>query len=272
MKKQIGYWMLSLAIIGFCSSSVEAQNPTGGTVSCTGSVTLRPKVESLRVQVQLAAQAATLDEALSRLKVRREAAMQKLSELGAEKEATEIGKIGMSKWSGMMAANFSPCTPTSVPSPSTGNLMPPPIASTASPFVPFDPYATPGTPPSSSETPAENKPTNSAPPGTVEPKPSAPVGTTAIPTTPPSATGGWSGPVPSGVSATPSYPSTTPPAAGYATPGPVAYPSAASPYASPPSASYVTPGPTAYSIPFPTIRPPYENKTYYTVTSSLSAD
>jgi hypothetical protein len=106
------------------------------------------------MQVQICARAATLDEALDRLKARREAALKKLAELGAEKDAIEVGSIRMSKMNSTIGyatpySTYPPAT-TSLPEPAAtyGGVAPSPSYA-PSPYVPSNnvvPHARPVNP------------------------------------------------------------------------------------------------------------------------------
>jgi uncharacterized protein YggE len=260
MKRPLTCWMLVIAIIAVWPAWTKAQsvvgapsasaygvnpvtvpeakapNPAGGTITGNGGATIRPKVESFRMQIQLAARGKTLDEALDRLKARREAALEKLSKLGIEKEGIEIGKIGMTTWSGPVAYSVE-CAPVAVPpsgsyaAPATNYGGAPPLLSSSGP-----------SPVEEADRPAPATPFVPVNPGTVPANP--PASSVSVPPIAPPSEGGWNSAPSVPPSAAPMLPTPSP----YASPGPVAYPS------------------------YPSTSPNYGIQTYYTVTSSLTAD
>ncbi len=79
-------------IAGVACSTAQAQLTGGnGTISGTGTVSIKRPPDLLRMQVQVAVQGKDVKEAVARLKVRRDVVKAKLVELGANKDSLVLG-------------------------------------------------------------------------------------------------------------------------------------------------------------------------------------
>lgn len=84
-----GGFVLGLANVA--AAQVFGTAGDGSSVQGSGSSTIKCQPEVLRMQVDLSAKAQTLEEALAKLKAKRESAASKLAELGADAKSVEFG-------------------------------------------------------------------------------------------------------------------------------------------------------------------------------------
>jgi uncharacterized protein YggE len=79
---------------GFCALFLLAAGRSAAqpTVSASGTAEVKRSAEALRVQVELLAKGKDLREALTKLRERRESARKQLTDLGAAKDAIDIGE------------------------------------------------------------------------------------------------------------------------------------------------------------------------------------
>jgi len=192
----------------------------GATVYGTGEATVHAVPAKVRVEVQLAANGKTVELALQRLKVRREAVAETLRGLGAGKESIALGDPCVNEvanapgYSSYSAANpyaaapgyYSP--PPSGPSLSPYQAAPPTVAPySATPVAPASPPGARGD--SSSSGPSgyqPSAPSPSSPPSTSPPSTYRPGATSGTGTTPSAASVPNSLPLNSPVpSSTPAY-------------------------------------------------------------------
>ncbi len=157
MFRPIPRFVLTALLIALWPGSAEAQDfiPVG-TVSGKGMVT-RPLVPTtLRMHTQLSVRGSTAEEALSRLKERRQGVAEKLEKLGADVETIAFGRSSVQKVNVSRATSPYPTSPRTitpnryVPSTSTSNssaTQPMPVPSTTySPPAASTPNSAPPTP------------------------------------------------------------------------------------------------------------------------------
>ena len=106
MFRRLVYSMVSVWLLfSLLSSAARAQyNMMGGftpagsgqTISAAGTATVRKMPSSLRMHIELVAKEKSLEEALDKMKDRREAALVQLDTLGADKDSIRFGDPSLS--------------------------------------------------------------------------------------------------------------------------------------------------------------------------------
>jgi uncharacterized protein YggE len=259
MLRTIGQCVPAMVLCAGMAAVAVAQQDDAGTVNGQGMVTLRPKPTHLRAQMQLRAQGKTVEQALERLKARREEAIAKLKTLKADEGSVSSGNPSIYKgpWPyygvpmayGVPAAVTAPAQqpylpPTYAPStntgPSYGVPTPAPPALSPSPYTP----STPANPVPSPLVPGVSLPgLTPSPPSESDPPRPTPI------TPPPSA-----------------LPSTPPPSWDPYTPRPSFATPAAPPAVQMPSTPPMLMPPTP-----PTVAPPTSPPTFVTASMTLAA-
>jgi uncharacterized protein YggE len=235
-----------LTVLGFgmttLSASSRAETPKEGTITASGSETVRVRPTLLRLQAQIHGSGPTVEKAVEDLKTRRKSAAARLKELNAEADSIRFGSTVIAN-----SANYQPGATIYTPnpygpavSPMNAPLLPPGI----DPGEATPPMSVPAAPwPGGVPTPAPRAPILSPPADSssdAAPPAAAPIAVTAYyapPEVPPPAD--YAAPVPA--------PAVAPPVAAPAAGPFFALPADSAPTLSPPSYGVATAPSRGYS-------------------------